>query len=631
MFEYFKILTIGLLVVLGFYFLFGIPVDQGGIPEIKAESATTQVVVSSNATPTVSNVNLNAGININLTESGTTSISATATVSDTNTYSDITSVTGRIYRSGVTSTESCTIDPNNLCSFDVWFIAEPTDVGSGWAGEHWVAWIKATDSCASTSDATNSTQTIEMNTLTALDAGPGGIDYGSLGVDETIDPLSKLLTATTTGNEAIDAYISGTDLVKSDLDSYWVQIPVASTSAGAQTDYQKEITMHYGDGNNSAGNIYCNNHCQTDFDDVYFTKSDGVTEIDYWMKEVATSDQAVFWVELPTVNATGTTDYFVYYGSSSAVTSSNGTNTFLYFDHWTSDNTGDWIYEEPSTNHHQYREKTVTSTGSYRALESSSTLEAWNAGDWDRLVVGWMVNTTSMWSSDDHVAFRWSMDTSDGATNDIIRVQISTKSGGNATTTEYISVSTSSISFSTDALSLKLKYSSTVVSYEWKNLTTDTVLATDSMTDSLYIPSPSNLSHFFNEQFDDSGGIWSWLSPTYLDFGSQPFNGGIELYTDYWLYRNYADPEPAWATPGSEEALFFIPIEKQHYATTSGVAYASGYVASSSAVLLEFTTGKPTATTSNQAQDIYWGLSIPSGTSGGTYTGENTISAQSDS
>ena len=64
MFEYFKILTIGLLVVLGFYFLFGIPFDQGGIPEIKAYSATTQTVIYSNSTPTVSSVNLNAGINI---------------------------------------------------------------------------------------------------------------------------------------------------------------------------------------------------------------------------------------------------------------------------------------------------------------------------------------------------------------------------------------------------------------------------------------------------------------------------------------------------------------------------------------------------------------------------------------
>ena len=77
-----------------------------------------------------------------------------------------------------------------------------------------------------------------------------------------------------------------------------------------------------------------------------------------------------------------------------------------------------------------------------------------------------------------------------------------------------------------------------------------------------------------------------------------------------------------------------ISIIHQHYATSSGMNYAStsdgAYIATSTAQLLEFTSSKPTATTSNQAQDIYWGVSVPAGVKLGNYAGVNTITAQSD-
>jgi len=228
-FEYLKICAVGLVVVLGFYFLFEIPVDFFGVPKVMADIATTTLTVG-NASPTVSNVKLNAGANIDLIENSATSVSATGTVSDSNGYPDITSVTGRIFRSGVTSTAACTLDDNNCyedascatsscsgndciatCDFSVWFIAEPTDTGSPWAAQHWVAWIKAIDSQSASSSATNTAQTIEMKTLTALDV-TASIAYGTLAPGQTIDPLNKLAIATTTGNEAIDANISGANM-----------------------------------------------------------------------------------------------------------------------------------------------------------------------------------------------------------------------------------------------------------------------------------------------------------------------------------------------------------------------------------------------------------------------------------
>ena len=226
LFENFKIIIIGLLVVFGFYFLFEMPVSFN---EVKADTATTSLSVG-NSEPTVTNVLLNSLVDISLIENSATTVTATATVSDTNTYSDITDVYGRLYRSGVANAENCSTDANNCtptttcatsscsdndcvatCNFDLWFIAEPTDAGSPWDGEHWVAWIKAVDTSASSSTATNSSQTTAVKTLNALDI-TDSIAYGDLAAGETVDPLSKLVKATTTGNAAIDANISGIDM-----------------------------------------------------------------------------------------------------------------------------------------------------------------------------------------------------------------------------------------------------------------------------------------------------------------------------------------------------------------------------------------------------------------------------------
>jgi hypothetical protein len=192
-------------------------------------NAGNPINLTGNQPPTVSNVSLNAGNPINLTENTTTLVTVTGTVSDPNGYHDITSVICRIYRSGVSGAENCTLDDNNCyevtgvtsscagndcqvtCNFNVWFHADPTDAGSPWASEYWVAWIKAIDSQGASSSATNTTQTVDVNTLLALDV-TSQINYGTMLPGDTIDPLSVTSTVTTTGNAAIDVQLSGTDM-----------------------------------------------------------------------------------------------------------------------------------------------------------------------------------------------------------------------------------------------------------------------------------------------------------------------------------------------------------------------------------------------------------------------------------
>lgn len=185
----------------------------------------------SNQTPTVTNVSLNSGSNISLTENTTVQISATATVSDADGYADISSATGKIYRSGVSGGSSCTANDNNCyadascdlsgcsgnsctatCSVDMQFHADPTDTGTPWSSEEWVAWIEGTDSQSATGSADNSSsQDIDVISLLALDV-TSSINYGSLNPGESNDPLDKITTITATGNVSLDVTLYGTNM-----------------------------------------------------------------------------------------------------------------------------------------------------------------------------------------------------------------------------------------------------------------------------------------------------------------------------------------------------------------------------------------------------------------------------------
>ena len=187
--------------------------------------------------PVVDSLFLNGGENIVLLESSTNTVVATGTVSDLNGHANITNVIAKIYRSGVSGTESCGLNNNNCyettcatsscsgdschitCSFNVWYYADPTDGTIGesnetpWSGEYWEAWAKATDAEANTGSATNTTQTIDTISLLALDVLPA-INYGdNMKPGDKNDPLNSTTSVIATGNCSLDLGLYGTAMV----------------------------------------------------------------------------------------------------------------------------------------------------------------------------------------------------------------------------------------------------------------------------------------------------------------------------------------------------------------------------------------------------------------------------------
>jgi len=144
-----------------------------------------------------------------------------------------------------------------------------------------------------------------------------------------------------------------------------------NAATGAGTNYQVMIKIYKGSGtdgtesvdNLTAGKVYCNNHCRDDFGDIRFTTNDGKTLMDYWIQEVSSGNYAIFWIEIP-----NNLDYFgimiyVYYGKSDEATTSNGDNTFIFFDHFdgASIDTSKWSGD----------------TGSVTVVSSIATLSGW--------------------------------------------------------------------------------------------------------------------------------------------------------------------------------------------------------------------------------------------------------------
>jgi len=107
---------------------------------------------------------------------------------------------------------------------------------------------------------------------------------------------------------------------------------VINSASGAGTNYQVKIKVYYGTGTDSGENVYLNGKCKTDFGDIRFTRSDGATLLDYWMESKVDSDNAVFWVEVADDLSTNPVTIYIYYGNATATTTSNGANTFLFFD-----------------------------------------------------------------------------------------------------------------------------------------------------------------------------------------------------------------------------------------------------------------------------------------------------------
>ena len=104
-----------------------------------------------------------------------------------------------------------------------------------------------------------------------------------------------------------------------------------NAASGAGTNYQVNITVYYTSGTDSAGSVYLAGKCDAYFRDIRFTDSTGNGNLSYWCESNTTYVSGFFWVKVSAnLNTTAQTIY-IYYNRTTSTTS-NGVNTFLFFD-----------------------------------------------------------------------------------------------------------------------------------------------------------------------------------------------------------------------------------------------------------------------------------------------------------
>jgi|GEM_PF-1504307 hypothetical protein len=104
-----------------------------------------------------------------------------------------------------------------------------------------------------------------------------------------------------------------------------VPITIDNTGGGSLTDYQVRITVPYG------------SDMDVNFDDIRFTDGDETTPISHWREDYTASTSAVFWIEVPSIPASGTKSIYAYYGNSGGWSASDGAATFEFFDDFSVD------------------------------------------------------------------------------------------------------------------------------------------------------------------------------------------------------------------------------------------------------------------------------------------------------
>ena len=85
--------------------------------------------------------------------------------------------------------------------------------------------------------------------------------------------------------------------------------------------------------------VSLNGNCELDFADIRFTDDDGETILDHWFEDMQYISNTSAWVEVKDSLETDVS-IFIYYGNSEVSSSSDGEDTFLLFEDWSSESIG---------------------------------------------------------------------------------------------------------------------------------------------------------------------------------------------------------------------------------------------------------------------------------------------------
>jgi hypothetical protein len=113
--------------------------------------------------------------------------------------------------------------------------------------------------------------------------------------------------------------------------TYRKEIEINQT-AGAGSYYQMHFDLRFALGSDSGNIIYLNENCQSDFDDIRFTRADSSTLLDYAFFNLVAGTSVDAYVKIDNDLDSGNATIYLYYGNSTVSGVSNSSATFS--DQW---------------------------------------------------------------------------------------------------------------------------------------------------------------------------------------------------------------------------------------------------------------------------------------------------------
>lgn len=95
------------------------------------------------------------------------------------------------------------------CTYSYWYNADPTDAGTPYAAQNWLASVQAGDDNYATSTLTESSTGNELVSFLAFDVPQTGVGFGSLQPGQQNDPLATTTALIALGNVGMDENIYG--------------------------------------------------------------------------------------------------------------------------------------------------------------------------------------------------------------------------------------------------------------------------------------------------------------------------------------------------------------------------------------------------------------------------------------
>lgn len=149
------------------------------------------------------------------------------------------------------STTSCGGSSDPLqpwsCTFPLWFLTDPTDSGTPYETEDWIAFIAGVDDNNATGTAAIGTNVVDVISLPALDLVTAEIPYGALEPGDDSGTLTASTTVRSVGNTGLDQNLEGEAMCP----GFAVGSPCENSATSTIPDFQQEFatsSVAYGSG-----------------------------------------------------------------------------------------------------------------------------------------------------------------------------------------------------------------------------------------------------------------------------------------------------------------------------------------------------------------------------------------------